>query len=230
MRILKVIGWAFAGEAAASLFVLLVAGCIFGFQFTESVGRFVGVIGTIAGVSGSVVGLLMALRAERGSSPRNTTTLIATIGVVLVTLLTGGNASADERIVTPAMAGHWEGSARIIVTWCQQTNLPVAVDIRADGSVTGKIGDATLTNGSLKRNRGWLGRKLNVKTDYIITGSLSGPIVAAESITRSSVKVPVNFRGGTFVGGVHTSGSKVGGKDRMILSAASLKLTLTRSP
>jgi hypothetical protein len=156
--------------------------------------------------------------------------LLLLFGTMLVTLTAGGNAFSGEPVATPAMVGHWEGNARIIVDWCRQTNLPVVVDIRADGSVTGKIGDATLTNGSLKRNRGWLGRKLNVKTGYIITGSLSGPIVAAESITRSSVKVPLNFTGGNFVGGIHTSGSKVGGKDRMILSGASLKLTRTRGP
>ena len=140
------------------------------------------------------------------------------------------NAFADEPAVTPPMVGHWEGDARIIVNWCQQTKLPLAVDIRADGSVTGQIGDATLTNGFIKRNRGWMGQKFNVKTDYIITGNLSGSIVAAESITRSGVKVPLNFTGGNLIGGVHTSGSKVGGKDRMILSAASLKLTRTRNP
>ncbi len=66
------------------------------------------------------------------------------------------------------MVGHWEGSARIIVSWCQQQNLQVAVDIAADGSVAGKVGDATLTKGRLKRNRGRLGRKLNLKTYYII--------------------------------------------------------------
>ena len=62
--------------------------------------------------------------------------------------------AAAESIVTPAMVGHWSGNARIIVTWCRQTNLPVALDIRADGSVTGKVGDAVLVNGQLKKNRG----------------------------------------------------------------------------
>jgi len=139
-------------------------------------------------------------------------------------LLPAFTSRAAESVVTAAMVGHWEGNARIIVSWCRQTNLPVQVDIRPDGSVTGRVGDATLREGQFLRNRGWLFRKLNWATDYIITGGLDGPIVAAEDITRSSVKMPLNFSGGTFAGGVNTSGSDFGGKESMWLAAASLRL------
>ena len=74
------------------------------------------------------------------------------------------------------MVGHWEGNARIIVSWCHQTNLPVAVDIHADGSVTGKIGDATLVGGHfLNRIAVGRGRGLNLATDYMVTGKLMAP-------------------------------------------------------
>lgn len=94
--------------------------------------------------------------------------------------------AADE-VVTKSMIGHWEGSARIVVDWCKQQQLPVSIEIHSDGSVTGKVGDATLKNGQLSRNRGWIGRKLNLARDYAIRGDLTGPVVAAENITRSSV-------------------------------------------
>ena len=81
-----------------------------------------------------------------------------------------------------------------------------------------------------KRNRGWLGRRLNLKTDYIIVGKLDGPVVASERIFRSGVSMPVNFAGGVFTGGVHTSGTHVGGKRHMVLSAQSLTLVRTHSP
>ncbi|MGB7767593.1 MAG: hypothetical protein WBN22_01905, partial [Verrucomicrobiia bacterium] len=42
----------------------------------------------------------------------------------------------------------------------------VKVDIHADGSVTGTVGDAKLTEGRFESNRGWLGRKLNLYSDY----------------------------------------------------------------
>ena len=122
------------------------------------------------------------------------------------------------------MVGHWEGSARIVVDWCKQQHLPVAIDIHSDGSVTGKVGDATLTHGWFTRNRGWIGRKLNLGRDYIIRGDLTGPIIAAEGITRSSVFIPLDLSSDGLVGGINTSGSKFGGKEDTILSAASLKL------
>jgi hypothetical protein len=132
---------------------------------------------------------------------------------------------ATQSAPTPAQVGHWEGNARIIVSWCRQKNLPVKVDIHADGSVTGSVGDAKLSEGRFQRNRGWLGRKLNLATDYIITGDLDGPIVAAEAITRQRVMMPLDFSGDAFTGGLGTSGWMFGGKDKMVFTATSLTLT-----
>ena len=136
-------------------------------------------------------------------------------------LSAGSNAPSA---VLESMTGHWEGNARIVVNWCEQPSLHVAVDIHLDGSVTGTVGDARLVNARLERNRGWIGRKLNLATDYIIRGELDGPVVAAENFVREGVHIPLNFVGGDFSGAVHTTGSKFGGKDRMILTAMSLEL------
>ena len=68
MATLKIIGYAFGAAVAASLLVLLLAGFVLGFQFSEWPeweGRIVGVAGTIAGVAGAAVGLVMALRPQR---------------------------------------------------------------------------------------------------------------------------------------------------------------------
>jgi hypothetical protein len=148
--------------------------------------------------------------------------------IAAASLLTACGAFAGGSAVTPAMVGHWEGNAHIIVSWCHQKNLPVKVEIQADGSVTGSVGDAKLTAGRFGQNRGWLGRRLNLATDYIIAGDLDGPLVAAEGITRERVKIPLNFNGSAFQGGVNTSGSNFGGKASMWLAARSLELV--RSP
>jgi len=147
--------------------------------------------------------------------------MILLAAVPISALAAGDNQDAQR------LAGHWKGSARIIVDWCKQPTLPVTIDIHSDGSVTGKIGDATLTKAQVTRNRGWVGRKLNLATDYIIRGDLTGPIVAAESITRASVSLPLNLAASNLDGGVHTSGKKLGGKSDGILSASSLKLVRT---
>jgi hypothetical protein len=129
-----------------------------------------------------------------------------------------------ENRIPEAMTGSWKGGAQIIVVWCKQTNLQMQLHIKPDGQVTGRIGDATFRNGQFGKNRGSLGRKLNLKTDYIITGDLEGPIIAAEKISRRSVSIPLNMKDGVFTGGLHTSGTHVGGKKSMVLSAASLEL------
>jgi hypothetical protein len=147
--------------------------------------------------------------------------LAGTLALLLPVL----SSCASKFVLTPAQVGHWEGNARIIMTWCQQTNLPVKLDIQADGSVVGTVGDAKLKEGRFLKNRGWLGRKLNIETDYIITGNLDGAIVAAEGIIRARVMMPFNFDGGLIKGGVATSGSWFGGKAGMVLTAQSLKLT-----
>lgn len=128
--------------------------------------------------------------------------------IITVAMLSmAGGLSAAESVVTPAMIGHWEGDAQIVVSWCHQKTLTVKVDIHADGSISGTVGDAALTDGRFLSNRGWLLRKLNWATDYIIEGGLNGPLVAAEGITRANVKIPLNFNDGRFEGGVNTSGS-----------------------
>ena len=149
---------------------------------------------------------------------------------IILTASVVNGTCGDKDTVPQAMVGHWRGQARIIVAWCQQTNLAVDLQIAPNGQVTGKVGDATLQEGQLKRNRGSLGRKLKLKTDYIITGKLNGPIVAAENIKRQSVNIPLNFSNGAFTGGIHTSGTLFGGDKSMIFSAAGLTLSRADSP
>ena len=154
------------------------------------------------------------------------TRLIATLAILLPVLTSW----ATESAVTPAMVGHWEGDARIIVSWCHQKNLTVKVNIHADGSVTGTVGDAKLTDGRFESNRGWLLRKLNWSCDYIITGGLDSDIVADEGIKRERVIIALNYNAGIFKGGVDTEGSlcvfssEQTRKEKMALTARPLKL------
>jgi hypothetical protein len=156
----------------------------------------------------------------------HTARLIALLAVLLSAL----TSCRTGNIIKPGMAGHWEGNARIIVSWCNQKNLPVMVDIHADGSVTGTVGDARLTQGRFAANRGWLLRKLNWSCDYMITGGLDGDLVAAEAIKRERVMIALNYSDGIFNGGVDTEGSlcvfssEQTRKEKMALTARPLKL------
>jgi Na+(H+)/acetate symporter ActP len=67
-HLLKVIGYAFVVSIGAAFAVLLAGAGVFGFQldrWAEWEGRLVGVIATIAAIVGAVVGLWLALRAQR---------------------------------------------------------------------------------------------------------------------------------------------------------------------
>ncbi len=129
------------------------------------------------------------------------------------------SALAHFQDIPPEAVGRWAGDCRIVVNWTTQRTLRVALTVAPDGTVTGTIGDAVLRHGRLKANRGPIGRMLNLKTDYIITGDLDGPVIKAEDIVRSGVTLPFNLTEGRLDGAVHTSGWKFGGKEKMMLTA-----------
>ena len=66
--VLKVIGYSAGTAIVGSFLVVLIGMVFFGFQlaqWSEWEGVIVGMVGTIAGIGGAVVGLLLALRTER---------------------------------------------------------------------------------------------------------------------------------------------------------------------
>lgn len=143
-------------------------------------------------------------------------------------LLTAALAPAAEPSIDPRLVGRWQGQAEIIVTWCRQKQLRVSLEVQPDGRVTGRVGEAALSGARLTRNRGWLGRRLGLATDWILRGELVGPVVLAEGIVRESVSMPFDFQQGVWVGGLHTQGTPFGGVAQGRLSAA--KLFLRRMP
>lgn len=165
---------------------------------------------------------------------------LALVAMLAVTVVVGGVALAllSGPLATPAvvgatfaiatgpggalptgLVGRWEGPGRVIVTWCGRKEIPVVLEIRPDGTVTGTVGDAVLRNGRFQANRGAIGRRLNLATDWIVTGGLDGPLVRSEGIVRRSVTMPVDLREGRLDGAVHSSGWLFGGKKLMMFTA-----------
>ena len=118
--------------------------------------------------------------------------------------------------------GTWNGEGKIIVSWCEQKQLSFELHIDMDGNVSGKIGNAHIRHGEIKQNNiiyRWFGNK-----EYIIDAELSNYLIEKEKIKRDSIRIFLDFERPFFVGGFHTSGSKFGGKEKMLLSGSSLKL------
>ena len=131
---------------------------------------------------------------------------------------------AFNELATPneEFAGTWKGEGRVIVAWCEQKQLSFELQIDMGGNVSGKIGDAQIRHGKIRLNNivyRWLGNR-----KYIIDAKLLNYLIEKEKIKRESIRIFLDFEKPFFVGGFHTSGSKFGGKGKMILSGTGVKL------
>ena len=156
-------------------------------------------------------------------------------------LIAGGSllavaACAGSTRLDPApesLRGAWRGDARIIVAWCTQQRLPVSLSIGADGRVEGRIGEALLQQGYVAKNRGDVGRALDIKSDYIVRGALSGTVVPGEPVASTVLFIPFDLRldeqgRARIEGGVTTSSSSVAVESNFAVCAS--ELVLERSP
>lgn len=133
----------------------------------------------------------------------------------------------DFKVTAPPAEyiGHWKGQAKIIVNWTKQKNLPIDIKIHSDGTVEGKVGDAELVNGKLVK-KSWVYTKVfQHENPYRIIGDLQGEIIKSENIQRDSIHISIRVEDDKIDGGLGTSGTKTGSKDKMILSAMDVSLT-----
>ncbi|MHC4221224.1 MAG: M56 family metallopeptidase, partial [Planctomycetota bacterium] len=132
----------------------------------------------------------------------------------------------DDFAVPKEFVGHWKGQAKIIVNWTKQRRLAIDIEVMPNGKVTGWVGDSQFKGATLKSNRGWLGKKLNIKTDWMIRGDLVGPVIKNENITREYINLLFNDidSDDKIKGGFHTSGKHIGNKETMVMSGARMVL------
>jgi hypothetical protein len=124
--------------------------------------------------------------------------------------------------IKEAFFGSWRGEGEIIVAWCEQKQLSFELQIDANGIVSGKVGNAQIRSGRLRRNNflfRWLGN-----AEFIIDAKLSNHIIEKENIQRESIRIFLDYRKPFFTGGFHTSGSKFGGNEKMMLSGIGIRL------
>jgi hypothetical protein len=81
--------------------------------------------------------------------------------------------------------------------------LRLDIQIFADGRAEGCVGQATLVGCRVTKNRGALGRMLNVKTDYIIYGGvLQGQLTPDDAELKRSFTISFNNVDGSLKGGL----------------------------
>ena len=66
--------------------------------------------------------------------------------------LSGVPAFNEWAISKENFTGTWKGEGKIIVTWCEQKQLPFELQIDMDGNVSGKIGNSHIRHGKIRLN------------------------------------------------------------------------------
>jgi hypothetical protein len=110
--------------------------------------------------------------------------------------------------VPPSLVGTWTGTQQVTVRVRQprgasgfvSDTVAIALTIRADGSVAGRVGGTELVNSYVLQNRGWFGRLIHVATDYRIEGRLQGALFAADPVPTKDVRAPFDVRGDSLIG------------------------------
>ena len=128
--------------------------------------------------------------------------IVATLSVLTLT--------AAETATVADLTGQWQGESRFTgISYQEATQkkiLPqqvrIVVQIANDGKVTGQVGGAELSGTVAVANRGWFGRLLHNKTNFIIAGKIVGAVAAGSDAAARPVKLPLTFAGGQITGGV----------------------------
>ncbi len=130
---------------------------------------------------------------------------------LLLPILFGSFCYGDAKEWQPPeeLVGTWSARAEVFAPFKKDEYpsrnpddwIPISLTIQADGLVDGSIGNARFSGCWIENNRGWLGKKLNLKTDYIIRGgALEGGIVAADLERSRKFTIPCNIVDGKLKG------------------------------
>jgi len=143
---------------------------------------------------------------RRMITTQRTITFLAILAILMpaFVLLAGGAAKVSD------LAGQWHGTNRFTgISYEEATQkkvspreLKVALQISTDGKVTGRLGGAELRDCVVESNRGWLGRKLNIKTDFVIRGHIVGAVATGSAGGTNTISAPFNLVAGQIKGTV----------------------------
>lgn len=118
-------------------------------------------------------------------------------------------ACAGAEFPTAEVSGTWTGRVEIFGPYkveaypsqAPEDHQDVVIAVETNGVVKGSIGGAVFVGARISRNRGWLGRKLNLKTDYIVEGgTLKGKVTPKDPGTESKFTIPFDIVDGSFRG------------------------------
>ncbi|MGA2771822.1 MAG: hypothetical protein ABSG26_13505 [Bryobacteraceae bacterium] len=137
--------------------------------------------------------------------------IVVGLAVGVFILLCANEAFGMPPLMTPAfhpprdMVGTWEAKLG---------SMDAVFTINPDASVSGRIGDATLTNGRMIYNRSWFGKLMHWRTDYLRMGKLSRVVRPSERVAGDGFTAPLTMRGVGLEGALFLSQQPLGLKLR----------------
>jgi hypothetical protein len=108
------------------------------------------------------------------------------------------------------LVGHWHGECRFFgmdnkegsAARGQAGYVQASLTISPDGVAMGWIGGAKLSPCVIESNRGWFGRMLRIKTDFIIRGKIAGRVSPSSADGVYTISAPLDLEGDRLVGSV----------------------------
>jgi len=118
-------------------------------------------------------------------------------------------AACTNWTVPESLIGKWEGKDKVTVRTKvngefvfikAQDSIPFVINIQSDGTVKGNLGGAEFKNCKVSKNRGELGKKLNLATDFVIKGDLTGKIFENDPEVIKKISMPFDNKNGNLKG------------------------------
>ena len=142
--------------------------------------------------------------APAGLAPwRLPRSIVISLGAALAVflLLCANEMFGQPPLMTPTLhpdnglLGAWYSVPAHVLAGPAGNSVSVEFIIHPDGSVTGTVGDATLTAGRITCGRSWFGRLLHMNSPYRMTGQLSSVVRVSGQVWGDRFTAPFELRG-----------------------------------
>jgi len=115
--------------------------------------------------------------------------------------------ACNEWVIPDSLPGTYTGKEHVIIRYEKDGQFifrdeyaQVSVLIDSAGHVTGMVGEATFEQCNVLQNRGWVGRQIGIKTDFLIKGSLQGYTFPKDTLFNKNISIPFNTVNGELKG------------------------------
>ena len=137
---------------------------------------------------------------------KNNMIRLVTYGIVVLTFV-----SCRQWEIPADLVGEWESRQKVKVRTKEKgkfvfISAPDSVllkfTIMEDGTVKGNLGSAVFKNSRVRKNRGEIGKKLRLATDFVIKGELKGPVFPGDPNLNKIISIPFDESNGQMRGSI----------------------------